>query len=82
MTGVLIIFIVIIILLAALMAVVVMLTHRRGVDSGEEFLDDENRHVYYDRSLIEKEEFRKTNPGVKGVRTIRRLLRSDSSSKN
>lgn len=82
MTGVLIIFIVIIILLAALMAAVVMLTHRRGGDSGGEFLDGEQRHVYYDRSLIEKEEFRRKHPGVKGVRTFRRLFSGNSSSKN
>lgn len=82
MTGVLIIFIVVIILLAALMAVAVMLTHRSGGGSGEEFLDGERRHVYYDRSLIEKEEFRRANPGVRGVRTLRRLFRGNSSSQN
>lgn len=46
----------------------------RENDIDKQYFDEEKRHTYYERSLIEKEEFHKSNPGVKGVRTIRALF--------
>ncbi len=41
-----------------------------------QYYDEEGNHLYYDRSLIEKEEFKRNNPAESGyVRTISRLFR-------
>lgn len=75
MTSVLIIFLILIILLGILMAVVVIMTHRKGEDFDSQYLDEDNDHVYYDRSIIEKKQFRKNNPDAGELRTFRRLFK-------
>ena len=75
MTSVLIIFLILIILLGILMAAVVIMTHRRGEDFDSQYLDEDNDHVYYDRSIIEKKQFRKNNPDAGELRTFKRLFK-------
>ena len=57
------------------MAVVVIMTHRRGEDFDSQYLDEDNDHVYYDRSIIEKKQFRKNNPDAGELRTFKRLFK-------
>ncbi len=50
----------------------------RGKPEREEgFLDEEGDHSYYDRHLIEKKEFKRRNPDVKDVRSLKRLFRGE-----
>ncbi len=44
-------------------------------DPDAEYYDEDGDHVYYDRSRIEKKQFKKAHPEVKDVRTFRRLFR-------
>lgn len=75
MTNVLIIFLLIIIFLGILMAAAVMINHHKGENIDSQYINEENDHLYYDRSLIEKKEFRKNNPDAGEPRTFRRLLK-------
>ena len=73
MTKILIIFMGIILGLAL---VVALLAHVSGAGRGgdDPSLYDGGDHVYYDRSSIEKKEFGRRYPKIKGVRTFRRLF--------
>ena len=82
MTNVLIIFLVIIILLGILMAIAVMTRHGKGTDIDRQYLDEDNDHIYYDRSIIEKKQFRKNNPNSGEPRTFSRLFGRKSGSRN
>lgn len=70
-----------IIFLVAIFALIVLLalavsrrnSNRQG-DGDEAYYDEEGHHAYYDRSIIEKEDFAKEHPEVHSVRTFRRLF--------
>ena len=70
------VFIICIILLAVILALTVIFIHHHSTESNDEFLDEEGRHIYYDRSRIEKEEFLQKNPEMspKEVRSFQRLF--------
>ena len=74
MTGIFIIFMIIILLLAVLLMIAV--GSRNGDDEriNSQYLNEDGDHSYYDRGLIEKKEFQKRHPEIKGVRTFRRLF--------
>lgn len=57
------------------MAAAVMINHHKGENIDSQYINEENDHLYYDRSLIEKKEFRKNNPDAGEPRTFRRLLK-------
>ena len=78
-----IVFIVCIALLLLLLFISVKFWSRRGHDD-EEFRDEKGRHVYYDRSIIEKDEFNRNNPQIpySEIRSLRRLLRWRRSKHN
>lgn len=44
----------------------------------EDIRDDQGNHPYYERSIIEKEQFKKNNPEVsdKEIRSFRRLIQN------
>lgn len=50
----------------------------------DDFLDEHGRHVYYDRSLIKKEKFKKENPDVpfSEIRSIKRIFKNRSHKQN
>jgi hypothetical protein len=75
MTDILIVFILIILLLALLLTMAVFLRGKRNRVDDSQYLDEEGDHMYYDRSRIEKREFARNNPGVKDVRSFRRLFK-------
>ena len=81
MNNFLFIFIVCIVLLA-LLTLLISAALNKNID--QDFRDSKGNHSYYDRSLIEKEEFRKHNPDVydKEIRSIRRLLRNLKNIRN
>lgn len=74
MAKIFIIFLIVIFLLAILVTAAVALHSRRDADESEQFLDENGNHVYYNRSIIRKEEFVRKNPGVKNLRSFRRLF--------
>lgn len=74
MAKIFIIFLIVIFLLAVLVTAAVALHSRRDADDAGQFLDENGNHVYYNRSIIRKEEFARKNPGVKNLRSFRRLF--------
>lgn len=48
--------------------------YREEVDIDSQYLDEDGDHVYYERSLIEKKEFRRKHPDINNLRTIRSLF--------
>ena len=73
MNSFLILFIICILILVPLLFFV----NRGNLDRDEGFRDEDGDHSYYDRHLIEKKEFRRRNPDVKDVRSLKRLFRGD-----
>ena len=73
MNSFLILFIICILILVPLLFFV----NRGKLDSDEGFSDEDGDHSYYDRHLIEKKEFRRRNPDVKDVRSLKRLFKGD-----
>ncbi|MDE6336039.1 MAG: hypothetical protein K2J63_05805 [Muribaculaceae bacterium] len=74
MVEIFIIFLVIILLLAAVIGIAVALRSRKEIgDFDSQYLDEEGNHIYYDRSLREKQDFVQKHPGEK-PRTLRRLF--------
>lgn len=75
MIKILIVLLVTIIALGALVtAAIVLRDPKRIREQEQEFRDKKGHHLYYDRSLIEKEEYARRNPYDRGVRTLRRLF--------
>lgn len=75
MVQIFIIFLIIILLLAAVIGIAVALRSRReNGDFDSQYLDEDGNHVYYDRSLREKQEFARQHPGEEAPRTLRRLF--------
>lgn len=74
MTGIFIIFMTIILLIAILLIMLVSGSKRDFEENNRTFLDEDGDHSYYDRSLIEKKEFRKRHPEIKDIRTFGRLF--------
>lgn len=75
--------IIILVMLAVVLgiALAVSLKGGHGTTEDEERLDREYRdedgdHFYYDQSIIEKKEFRRRFPDVRGLRTFSRLFRN------
>ena len=50
--------------------------YREDVDIDSQYLDEDGDHVYYERSLIEKKDFRRRNPHITNLRSFSRLLRN------
>lgn len=70
--------IIMVVALFVLMAVFVGLGlyFHRHPDDGDEYLDSDGDHEYYDRSLIEKKEYMRRHPETRGkLRTFSRLFR-------
>ena len=67
----------VIILGMAIAAMVFVAMNDRDHDASdtEHYDPDAEYYVYYDRSRIEKKQFKKAHPEVKDVRTFRRLFR-------
>lgn len=74
MAKIFIIFLIVIFLLAVLVTVAAALHSRRDEDAEDLFLDENGNHVYYNRSIIEKDRFRRQNPAERDIRTFRRLF--------
>lgn len=74
MTTILIIFMIIILAFALIMVSCAASRGTLGNRKDSSMYDENDNHRYYDRSIIEKEEFAKRNPEVKDVRTLRRLF--------
>lgn len=75
------IFVLIIIAIAAIL-IVLGIYFKRNPDQNDDssYLDENGDHLYYERSIIEKKEFIKENPGAKGkVRTFKALFKKDSN---
>lgn len=81
MTGIFIVFMTIILLLVILLMVAA--GRHKGDDERDNapYLDEDGDHSYYDRGLIEKKEFQRKHPEIKGVRTFRRLFGSRPEDK-
>lgn len=81
MNNFLFVFIVCIVLLALL---TLLISAALNKDNDQDFRDNKGNHPYYDRSLIEKEEFKKHHPEVsdKDIRSIRRLLHNLRNIRN
>lgn len=75
MSGFFYVFLVCILILVVLIAIASMFAEKDSESDGE-YRDEKGRHIYYDRSLIEKEEFRKQHPEIsnKEIRSFRRLF--------
>ena len=75
MVQIFIVFLVIILLLAAVIGIAVSLRSRKGIeDFDKQYLDEEGNHIYYDRSLREKQAFARRHPGEGSLRTLKRLF--------
>ena len=63
-------------LIAVIVAMAVLFSDSRDFDSS--FRDKKGRHSYYDRSIIEKEEYHRDNPEVpySEIRSFKRLFRN------
>lgn len=70
------VFIICIVLIAVIIAIAAMLT-RHEADDDATYRDENGRHTYYERSIIEKDDFHRKNPDVpySEIRSLRRLLR-------
>lgn len=60
-------------------ALAVSLIGGRGMTADDErfdrkYRDEDGDHLYYDESIIEKKEFKRRFPDVKGLRTFSRLF--------
>lgn len=79
MTKVLIIFLVFIIVILGILFLLAERIKRirksKGNDIDAQYINEDGDHLYYDRGAIEKREFARRNPDVKGVRTFGRLFR-------
>jgi len=75
MTKIFIIFMLVLIVLAVILLAALGMAHGSGKVSDRQYLDDDGDHIYYDRASIEKKTFARNNPGVRDVRTFRRLFR-------
>lgn len=73
MSGIFIGFIIVIILLVLFVCVISIRTDSEYKE--KELYNEDGDHLYYDRSIIEKKEFRKEHPEVKNVRSLRRLIK-------
>lgn len=66
-------------ILIMVLAVVLFLSagiaHGRKKVSDTQYMNEDGDHIYYDRASIEKKEFVRRHPDVKGVRTLGRLFR-------
>lgn len=76
MVKIFIIFILAIFAVGILIAAAISLrSQKRTEDMDRQYYDEEGNHLYYDRSLIEKEEFRRAYPSQsRYIRTLRRLF--------
>lgn len=76
MTNFIYVFIVCIVLIAVIMALVVFITGAHK-DDDSPFRDENGNHTYYERSIIEKDEFHRNNPEIpySDIRSLRRLFR-------
>ena len=76
MEKIFIIFIIAIFALAILVGAAILMRNRENIERiDRQYYDEDGNHLYYDRSLIEKEEFKRHHPGEeKNVRTFRRLF--------
>lgn len=63
-----------IILLMALMLMLAVSSRKDNSRYDDPFVNEEGDHSYYNRGLIEKKEFHRRHPDIKGVRTFRRLF--------
>lgn len=71
------VFLVCILLIGVIVAMAVLFSNA-SQDNDSSFRDQDGRHSYYDRSLIEKEEFHRDNPEVpySEIRSFKRLFRN------
>ena len=74
MNGFFYVFFACVILISVIIAIAAMCN---GHDDDAAYRDENGRHSYYDRSLIEKDEFHKNNPEVpySEIRSFKRLFR-------
>ena len=71
------VFLVCIILIGVIVAIAVWV-NGSGEEDETHFIDEEGHHKYYERSLIEKNEFHRQNPNVpySEIRSFRRLFKN------
>lgn len=74
MTGILIIFMLVILALIVLVVVCARATNDYRERENDQYYDKEGNHSYYERSIIEKRNFTRKHPEIKGLRTFRRLF--------
>lgn len=65
---------IIILLLAIILMVVAGRRNMNDERNNSPYINEDGDHAYYDRGLIEKKEFQRRHPDIKGVRTFRRLF--------
>ena len=65
------------IILLLILLVVIPLTFVSKSDGSEKFIDENGNHAYYERSIIEKENYLKDHPNEKmrELRSIRSLIK-------
>lgn len=64
----------VIIVLGVLLVVAALSSHSNNDDIDKQYYDEDGLHKYYERSIIEKRDFKKNNPNSSGIRTFRRLF--------
>lgn len=75
MVQIFIVFLIIILLLAAVIGIAVSLRSRKEIgDFDKQYLDEDGNHIYYDRSLREKNEFARQHP-EENPRSLKRLFK-------
>ncbi len=49
----------------------------KQIDIDSQYYDQNGDHIYYERSLIEKKEFRKRFPHIKNLRSFSRMFKGE-----
>lgn len=75
MTSILIAFMIVILFIVLLIFIGARFLGGDRDNENDKFSNEDGDHVYYERSIIEKKEFAKKHPEVKGLRTFSRLLK-------
>ncbi len=75
MTGILITFMIVILAIVLLIYIGVRFSGNYREKENDKFYNQDGDHCYYERSIIEKKEFARKHPGVKGLRTFKRLFK-------
>ena len=90
MNQILLIFIIIISILAIAITIIGMYSIRKNKNQEDSFYDEKGQHIYYERSLIKKQEFHKEHPEMpysemrsfRNLFLFKKLFRKQTEKKN